>query len=196
MVLPEIGEIVCKEISLAAQRRRALGVIDLHFIGVEVQHQAEIVPDVWCEGSFPQGLLWARGAGAEEEEGLCVFFRRGVAAVGGSGADGELIGGKVLVLDPDQLVLVAVVQWPRMVGSQTEVESLDSGDAVCRVGWFGEEFCTSEAGLSVVRGWCEDRTVVDGHLNGFGAAVVKQGAFSSGEPERICPGEVRTKDEG
>ena len=196
MVLPKVGEIVRNEIRLPDQRCGALGVKDLHLVGVEIQHQAEIVPDIWRESRLPKGLLRASGAGAQQEKRLCVFFRSGVAAIGSAGADSELICGVVLVLDPDQLVFVAVVQGAGVVGLQAEVESLDPSDAVRRVGGLGLEFCPSEADLSVVGRGCEDGAVADSHLDCFGAAVVEERALSSGETESVCPRDVCTKDIG
>ena len=59
MVLSEVGEVVGEEVCLATQRSGSLGVVDLDFVGVEIQHQAEVVPYAWCERSLPQCLLRA-----------------------------------------------------------------------------------------------------------------------------------------
>lgn len=151
------------------------------------------VPDASSELGLPESRLGASAVVADQIQALRVFGGRAVAVEELAGADGELVGGVLGVLEPDQHVLVGVVQGARVVGLDAEVQGLDAGDAAVHVGGLRLELCAAETGLSVCRRRCEYRAVVDKDFNGLRGRIVEEGALGRGrEGKSVCPGQVGT----
>lgn len=195
VVLAELSEIVGNEVRLALELLVARGVQNFNTVGREVEHDAEVVPNARSELGLPERSTYSGGVVADEVQAL-VFFGGGAVAVEElAGADGELVGGVLGVLEPDEGVLVGVVQWAGVISLDAEVQGLDAGDAAVDVDGLGLQLSAAEASLAVGRGWGEDGAVIYEDFDGLGGGVVEEGGLGRGrEGEGLCPGQVGADD--
>lgn len=195
VVLAELSQIIGNEVRLTLELLVARGVQNFNTVGSEVEHDAEVVPNARGELGLPERSTYSGGVVADEVQAL-VFFGGGAVAVEElAGADGELVGGVLGVLEPDERVLVGVVQWAGVISLDAEVQGLDAGDAAVDVHGLGLQLSAAEASLAIGRRGGEDGAVVDQDLDGLGGGVVEEGGLGrGGEGESLCPGQVGADD--
>lgn len=134
---------------------------------IKVEEDAKVVEDARGEGGAEQEVALVDVA--KELEGVGVG---GVAAEDGAGLEHDLVGGEVVALEEDELVLVGEVEGPGGVLHEAEVEGLDAGGGGVGAGvGGGDELGAAEARLHVVGGGGEDGVVGDGDFEGGGAVV-------------------------
>jgi len=136
-------------------REPGSGKEDVGLQGVEVQGHGKVVEDARLEGCAEEQLRVVDVA--EQLQGVGVG--RG-AVQERARLEDQLVGAEVVAFEKHELVLVRQVERPPRVLQKAEVESLNTGSGRIGAGVARrDEFCTPEAGLDVIRAWCEDGVV-------------------------------------